>query len=388
MRVQIRPGLVRLWRGPRTLQIGLDPRRGTVLEGVGDSERAVLEALAEGLDPRRLPGGPAGDGSRHLVELLAEAGVLLTDRAGRGVLSRLGPDAARLVQDAAAWSLVRPQAGDGWELLAARGTRRVEVRGRGRTAFALAGTLVAAGVGTVTLGAGGGPVRTDEVGPLGPWPQDVGSPLEAAAERTCGLLGRTPPRWSPATPDLVVLVDPDAADAARAEPLVRDDVPHLSVVPQEAGIVVGPLVVPGRGPCLRCLDLHRADRDPHWPRMLAQLLQPPGARRDEPAEAGRGRGSTARPAAATQVRHGTQETASSVLAAGLAALQVLGHLDGGTPAALGATLEIELPDGLPSRRPWPAHPACGCSWPPRSPPDRSPGDARSSPPGSGDPSEP
>jgi hypothetical protein len=32
---------------------------------------------------------------------------------------------------------------------------------------------------------------------------------------------------------------------------------------------------------------------------------------------------------------------------------------------VGATLEIELPDGLIARRSWPAHPGCGCHWPPR-----------------------
>jgi hypothetical protein len=111
-------------------------------------------------------------------------------------------------------------------------------------------------------------------------------------------------------------------------------------VVREATIVVGPLVVPGAGACLRCLDLHRADRDPLWPRVLAQLL---------PAR-------------------GPQEVASAQLAASLAALQVLGHLDGvHRPAALGATLEVELPDGLVSRREWPAHAACGCTWPPSAP---------------------
>ena len=58
-------------------------------------------------------------------------------------------------------------------------------------------------------------------------------------------------------------------------------------------------------------------------------------------------------------------TFAATLAAGLAALQVLAHLDGvSAPAAQGATLEVELPDGLVSRRSWPAHPRCGCHWPP------------------------
>ncbi len=109
-------------------------------------------------------------------------------------------------------------------------------------------------------------------------------------------------------------------------------------------MVVGPLVRPGHGPCLRCLDLHRGDRDPAWPSVLGQLLGPSSPGRQP------------------------EETALSALGAGLAGLQVLAHLDGAAePAAAGATLESELPDGLIARRDWPAHPSCGCHWPLRAP---------------------
>ncbi|HET9658239.1 MAG TPA: hypothetical protein VFP72_23005, partial [Kineosporiaceae bacterium] len=138
------------------------------------------------------------------------------------------------------------------------------------------------------------------------------------------------------------LVEPSVADAPAADRLLAADLAHLSVVVGEAGASVGPLVLPGRGPCLRCLDLHRSERDPAWPRVLAQLL--------------------------TGRREAAEETACAGLTAALAALQVLAHLDGlPAPAALGATLEVELPDGLVCRREWPAHPACGCHWPPRRP---------------------
>jgi bacteriocin biosynthesis cyclodehydratase domain-containing protein len=139
----------------------------------------------------------------------------------------------------------------------------------------------------------------------------------------------------------VVLIQHGAADAAAAGHLLSADLPHLSVVIREDDVVVGPLVRPGSGPCLRCLDLYRGDRDPAWPSVLTQLL-----------------GSSNGPQ--------PEETALSGLAAGLAALQVLAHLDGvSEPATVGATLEIELPDGLIARRSWPAHPRCGCHWPPR-----------------------
>ncbi|HVN10702.1 MAG TPA: hypothetical protein VMT69_01320, partial [Kineosporiaceae bacterium] len=211
----------------------------------------------------------------------------------------------------------------------------------------LATVLAAAGVGRVRL-VEQRPVRAADVGPGGAGVEDVGARAATAASRAAARLrpggedgsddGRSPsPAGRSARPaDLVVLVRAAVADSASAAALLAAGVPHLSVVVRERGLVVGPLVVPGRGACLRCLDLHRADRDPAWPRVLAQLT---------------GRAS---PTA-------NEEAASAVLAASLAALQVLCHLDGRARAAtVSATLEVGLPNGLASRRPWPPHPSCGC----------------------------
>lgn len=52
---------------------------------------------------------------------------------------------------------------------------------------------------------------------------------------------------------------------------LRRDIPHIAVVFGDAGATVGPLVRPGETACLRCLDLHRRDRDPAWPALAAQL---------------------------------------------------------------------------------------------------------------------
>jgi hypothetical protein len=98
--------------------------------------------------------------------------------------------------------------------------------------------------------------------------------------------------------------------------------------------VVGPLVVPGRTACLHCLYLHRCDRDSHWPVLSAQLTTGP--------------------------EEGHCSAAVAAIAAGVAALQVLGHLDGGEPEALSATLELGSPGRLVRRRSWQAHPRCGC----------------------------
>jgi hypothetical protein len=242
-------------------------------------------------------------------------------------------------------SVVHDAAGDAWELLATRTRRAVEVVGAGRTGSSLATMLVAAGVGRVLV-RDPDLVRPQDVAPAGAGTAEVGRPREEAVRQALRRLGhrsRPTPGLAAPPPDLVVVVEHAVADAAATDPLLAADIAHLSVVVGEAGATVGPLVVPGRGPCLRCLELHRTERDPGWPQLLAQLLSS---------------------------RRGTapEETTCASLTAALACLQVLGYLDGiRMPSALAATLEIELPDGLVSRRDWPAHPACGCHWPPTRP---------------------
>ena len=350
MRLQIKPGLVLVWRGPESAQIGLDPGRGIVLEGLTPPDRALLEDLSTGFDEAVLPDvvpGPGPDRSRDLVRLLAQSEVLVGSRAGRGILAQVARDAPRLAPDAAVWGLVYPDAGDGWELLAARRRRVVEVRGGGRTGMALATVLVAAGVGRVRL-VERRSVQAADVGPAGAGFEDVGVPAAAATARAAGRLRRRVRRTRRATAGphppggrgprptsscSCGAPSPTARPPRPCSPAASRICPSSSA---SAGSWSVPLVLPGRGACLRCLDLHRADRDPAWPRVLAQLT---------------GRAS---PTA-------SEEAASALLGASLAALQVLCHLDGrARPAALGATLEVELPDGLASRRPWPPHPSCGC----------------------------
>ena len=313
MIIQLLPGLQRAWRGPSSLQLGVSPRRAAVLDGLTAADVALLGRLVDGVDPVDLTadGGPA-----ELLGLLRQAGALVPARAGRSAHTLLEPRHEEREPDAAVWALVHRGSGDGWDLLAARARRHVLVVGTGRVTVAVADALREAEVGGVEV-----LTRLTE------------RSLRARSGRALG----TPP-------SCVVLVEPVAADSARATDLVRRDVPHLSVVLREGDVVVGPLVLPGAGPCLRCLDLHRTDLDPAWPGLLAQLLAGPRTVPEESLVAG--------------------------LAGRLAALQVLALVDArSVPAALGATLEVELPDGLAVRRPWTAHPACGCVWPPDEPDD-------------------
>jgi len=72
-------------------------------------------------------------------------------------------------------------------------------------------------------------------------------------------------------PDLAVFTDLLAPDPERHRGFATRGVPQLVVrMADELGLV-GPLVLPGRTACLRCLDLHRAAADPHWPTVAARL---------------------------------------------------------------------------------------------------------------------
>ncbi len=124
-------------------------------------------------------------------------------------------------------------------------------------------------------------------------------------------------------------------DRSRTDELLRDAQPHLVVRAEPDRVVVGPLVLPGGSPCVRCSDLARCRLDPGWPVLLAQLCREP-------------------------VR-----TPSALLpwVAATAAIQVRAWLAGGTAETVGGTLEVGLPDYRLQHRDWPAHPGCGCLMP-------------------------
>ncbi len=148
-------------------------------------------------------------------------------------------------------------------------------------------------------------------------------------------LALLPPR--PEGPELVVLA-PAAAEPDRAltDALFREGRAHLAVRIEPDRAVVGPLVVPGRTPCVRCQDLTRVRMDAGWPHLLAQLCRQP-----------------IRPEASLLAWAGV-----------MAAVQVRAWLAGSAPDTCGAALELGLPDYRLSTRSWPAHPGCGCLVPP------------------------
>ncbi|MFP3464861.1 hypothetical protein [Leifsonia sp. SIMBA_070] len=167
---------------------------------------------------------------------------------------------------------------------------------------------------------------------------DGAGPTAAALERMlteAGVEVRSGLEWSdPAVEraDAAVVVASYAVEPHRHVRWLRRDVAHLPVVFGDTGVTVGPLVLPGRGPCLRCLDLHRTDADAAWPAMATQLH--------------------------TRPAHGETAIAAGATAARAAALLTT-YLRAGR-AVPGAS--ARLPSGGADwvSRTWRPHPECGC----------------------------
>lgn len=96
----------------------------------------------------------------------------------------------------------------------------------------------------------------------------------AAAEEVRRMLANRFPA-GPERRAVTVVLAPFEVDPRITARLMRADHPHLPVVLRPAGAEVGPIVVPGRGCCMRCLAAYRTDADPAWPLVAAQLLTAP-----------------------------------------------------------------------------------------------------------------
>ncbi|MFI0963081.1 TOMM precursor leader peptide-binding protein [Streptomyces sp. NPDC021080] len=353
----VKPALRRGWRDLNTVQFGMTPAHAMVLGPMDTATGSFLELLdgTRGMPLLRTQGREMGLPDGHvdtLVDRLAGSG-LLDDTTGGGpaahalrekkeVMDRLRPDLASL-------SLVAREPDGAVGRLAARRSLRVQVRGAGR---------VGAGLAALLAGAGVGEVEVRDVGRVEPW--DVapgGLSVESVGERREDAARRAVRRAAPDRPprvsgeerageetrglSLVIIAPRDglavhAPDPASAEGLIISGTPHLYAGVVEATGVVGPLVLPGDTGCAGCLDQRRTDRDPAWPRLVAQW------------RSGR------------QRRVAACDLALAAAVAGLAASHALTFLDGDPPAAAGTRWEASLPGCVWRAAPVRAHPACAC----------------------------
>lgn len=301
MRPVLRPGL-RLLRDAADRAVLVEHDRVYPLDHV---TALLLSRLDGTADEPTVLGDGADTATRATWARLRDTGVVVDVEAPaalvRGLDQALRPGA---LADATALVAHDPHtAEDRWRR---RRGATVTVAGRGVLGEALVGLLEPAGLGGI--------VRVDGTGHAG--------------------------RPACRGPEVTVLTDDHEPPADVVEVLMREDGAHLVAGMRGPVAIVGPFVLPGTTPCLRCVDLTRCERDPAWAAVRDRLSTP-------------ARGT------------GTAAPASPVVAgaaAALAAAEVLAHVDGRRTATAGATASLSLLDPWPTLRPWPMHPACGCAW--------------------------
>ena len=221
-----RPLYKALWpvlrRDSSSVQFGSDPSHATVVAGLRADEAEALQQLD---GTRDLPAALRTPHGRDLLGQLIDHRLVLD--ASSSPSPRQPPQVrALLAHDEQASLRTAPTPSHGYAAAALRQAAHLLVVGRGELPRAVADQLRRAGVGSVRQGA------------------------EAADDR------------EPA--ELVVVVARGAVDSATGLPWRARGIPVLPVVLHGVEAVVGPVVEPG-GPCLRCLDLARADLDPPGP---------------------------------------------------------------------------------------------------------------------------
>jgi hypothetical protein len=306
------PALLKtLWpvlrRSADSVQFGTDPAHAKVLEGLHPDEVDALQALD---GTRELPAVLRTPTGRDLLDLL-----LAHRLVGPATAPLPHPPTVRtlLAHDTQAALRTATRPSHGYAALAHRHAAHLLVVGRGDLPRVVATRLRHAGMGSVAQGA------------------EVADDWEQA-----GALPRRGRAQGPTAPALVVLVGSGAVDSATGAPWRARGTPVLPVVLHGLEAVVGPVVEPG-GPCLRCLDLARADLDPAWPAVLGQLL---------PVAVGAG----------PEV---SGETTLVAMAGAVAAMVALAVIDG-QPVPPGRSLEFSLPWPVVRQRRWEPHPRCGC----------------------------
>jgi bacteriocin biosynthesis cyclodehydratase domain-containing protein len=357
MHPMTKPAFRRGWRDLNTVQFGMTPAHALTLGPVDTATGSFMELLngTRGLPLLReeghrmdLPDGHAD----AVVRGLAGAGLLDDARGGgpAGNALRKKKDAIeRLRPDLASLSMITSEPGGAIDRLAARRALRVQVRGAGRVGAVLASLLSGAGIGEVDV-RDGGRVEPWDVAPGGLPAESIGERRdEAAGQAVRRAAPDRPPRrartWPSPAEDpgfsLVILAPRDdvlvhAPDPNAADQFLASGTPHLYCGVVEATAVVGPLVLPGETSCAGCLHQERTDRDPAWPRLVAQW-----------------RSGRARPVVPCDLTLATTT-------AGLAAAHALCFLDGESPTSAGVRWEASLPGLRWHARPVPPHPACPC----------------------------
>ncbi|HEX7405911.1 MAG TPA: TOMM precursor leader peptide-binding protein [Candidatus Nanopelagicaceae bacterium] len=231
----------------------------------------------------------------------------------------------------------------GVSLVSARRTCEISILGDSRISTLLYGILLSSGVSQSSL------IGRREPSTIGDQdlcagylrPSDIGLSLKTRADELKRELSLFPIASSQMSrPEIIaqhIRVAVGMPPADQLQQWMSEGIPHLLLEdPDCASINIGPLVLPGKTPCWRCISLTKEDQNPIWREIQRQRADA------HPAEV---------PVA---VAHHV---------AGLVALELLRFIDTGESALLGSSTRINYHSPFNCEPTlFARHPACGCTW--------------------------
>ena len=282
MRPKLHPQVPISWRNATTLQIGLSPGPTSLIHNATsrtlaninswDGVRSLEEIRAnfEQDHPNQSPYEPRFND----VLTALDAAHALVDASYHEIDPHLPrPFRQRLLWQTNTQDLLRPTPDSGYLELKSRKSAYVAVKGSDPLALATAHLLALDGVDRVVIDAPDHlrhKVKPETYVGLGPSWSKIGETAilatrEMLTELNCKV---TRPRGL-AEPKFEIFSGwPTKSERDRVH---AHSTPYLIVESSGVSASIGPMVLPGKSPCARCVEITNARTDPYWPNVASQV---------------------------------------------------------------------------------------------------------------------
>jgi hypothetical protein len=263
---QINPALARLWIADNARQYGY--KKALTVSELSEPQQRLLDYFELGLTSSQ---------HSNLPRLAKASQETVSDLESRlqSVLwqSPTGISRSDVESRFAEIARVLLQGLDPEEVKKLRKSKSVFIETLDATGLTIAKALALAGVGK-QLSLDQKRVSSQDVSQLGYLAAQLGLPRVRAAQALIGSDLQMHSRISGSfdAVSLAVLITTDIVNPASYQIWQARDIPHLSIVFDEEGVEVSPLIEPGKTSCLACYEKHRIETEPNWPVIAPQLL--------------------------------------------------------------------------------------------------------------------
>ena len=268
------PGVHLLNRDQDSIQVGLNPRTSLVLPKAilailkkcdGYTTVTQIHKLAQlnGLDP---------ESTLEVLNLMVD----------QGLLRKVDPQIESLSANQQSHYLDSSRSvGFEAEKINQRATKRLAVVGGGRLGTTISILLGNSGFSNLRI-LDSSPVTLNDISPWGASRLDVGLRrdfvIQTMLERIHrGQLKTMRTKESRVKPDLIIYAPDPVSEIPWLDPNLANwaielDVPYLVASSSPIESFVSSVLIPGKSGCIRCYHQHQTDRDPIWPKLVAQLV--------------------------------------------------------------------------------------------------------------------